>query len=187
MNYKRDESCSRFGIQSFIDEFNLICSSDPEEVDKMKENLFDRLKRCILERLYEQQYFMDTSFDSEIHIDNHYKIIKVYFDFYTKLNEYFDVLYILILAGGTSIKKLKNKENFTNALYLEIEGEDGKKELLPFTDVNQDTRYLYSLDLGKKKMSKYNINILSQNKVDWSKNPTIKFVLDEIKKRDLEN
>lgn len=183
MNYKSDESCSRLGIKSFIDEFNLICNSDPEEVDKMKEIFFNRLRTCIIERLYEQQYF--TTDSSDIHLDNHYKIIKVYFDLYSKLNEYFDVLYILMVAGGTSIKKLKNKGNFTNALYLEIEGDKGK-ELLPFTDVNQDTKYLYNLDLGKRRMSKYNINILSQNKVDWSKNPTINFVLNEIKKRELE-
>lgn len=149
----------------------------------MKDKLIKRLKTCIMDRLYDQQYFSGNS----DHIKNHLNIIKVYFDLYTKLNDYFDVLYILILNENAKIKKLKNKGNFTNALFLEIDRIDVKdgKELLSFSDVDQDLSYLYKLDLGKEKMSKYNKNILKQNTVDWSENPTIKYILDEIKKRDL--
>jgi len=152
-------------------------------IDEMKDKLIKRLKTCIMDRLYDQQYFSGNS----DHIKNHLNIIKVYFDLYTKLNDYFDVLYILILNENAKIKKLKNKGNFTNALFLEIDRIDVKdgKELLSFSDVDQDLSYLYKLDLGKEKMSKYNKNILKQNTVDWSENPTIKYILDEIKKRDL--
>jgi hypothetical protein len=178
MRYKNQDSCSQFGIQSFIDEFILICNNDYEDIEKMKDKLIIRLKTCIMDRLYEQQYFIGNN----EHIKNHVNIIKVYFDLYSKLNDYFDVLYILILSGKGKIKKFKNKGNFTNSLYLEIDG----KELLPFTDVDQDLSYLYKLDLGKSKMSKYNMEILIQNTVDWSENHTIKNISDEIKKRDLE-
>lgn len=30
MRYKNEDSCSQFGLQSFIDEFTLICNSDYE-------------------------------------------------------------------------------------------------------------------------------------------------------------
>jgi hypothetical protein len=150
-----------------------------------------------MDRLYEQQYFINSNNKA---VADHYNIIKVYYDFYTKIIDYFDELYILILSGKASIKKLKNKGNFTNVLYLEIknphvlnkEEKDEKDiyenlniiEYLPFTDVNQDTSYLYDLDLGKKKMSRYNQDILKKNTVSWSKNPTIKYISDEIKKRE---
>jgi hypothetical protein len=187
MRYKNEKSCSQFGIQSFIDELVSICNSDFEKVDEMKKKLIERLQVCIIDRLYDQQYFANKE-DSD-HIKNHYNIIKVYFDLFVKLTEYFDVIYVLILSGKGVIKKLKNKGNFTNALFLEIDmssdKEKNRKEIIPFTDVNQDTSYLYNLDLGKLKMSKYNISILKENEVDWNKIPIINNILQEIKKQKL--
>lgn len=183
MRYKDENSCSQFGLKSFIDELVFISNSEPEYVDELRENLIKRLKICIMDRLYDQQYFVKE--EETQHIKNHYNIIKVYFDLYMKLNDYFDVIYVLLLSKTARIKKLKNQGNFTNALFLEIDTEKGKKELIPFTDINQDTSYLYNLDLGKTKMSKYNISILKQNIVDWNKFPSIKIVLEEIKNRNL--
>jgi len=187
MRYKEENSCSKFGLKSFIDELFLICNSDTEKVDEMKKKLIERLQICIIDRLYDQQYFSKQS-DSE-HIKNHYNIIKVYFDLFVKLTEYFEVIYVLILSEKGVIKKLKNQSNFTNALFLEIdmsnENRENKKEIIPFTDINQDTSYLYNLDLGKLKMSKYNISILKKNEVDWNKIPIINGILQEIKKRNL--
>lgn len=192
--YKNEKSCGEFGLQSFIDELNLVFQSDFDDIKKKKDELIQRLRNCIMDRLYEQQYFVN----SNKFTTDHYNIIKVYYDFYTKINDYFDELYILILSGKAAIKKLKNKGNFTNALFLEIKNpnlpneKDEKDEnlniieYLPFTDVNQDTSYLYHLDLGKKTMSKYNIDILKKNKVNWSKNPTIKYISSEIKRREKE-
>jgi hypothetical protein len=184
MRYKGKDSCSNFGLQSFIDEFVLICKSDSDDIKDMKDRLIGRLKVCIMDRLYDQKYF---SGDDE-HIKNHFNIIKVYYDLYIKLKKYFDVLYVFILSGKGKIIKLKNTGNFTNSLFLEIiNKDDSKKEFLPFTDINQDLSYLYKLEVGKEEMTKYNREILNKNITDWSTHPDIIKISYEIKKRELDN
>ena len=164
MRYKRDVSCSVRGIQSFIDEFNDITSTDDPE--NYKETLMRRLAICINDRLYEQRNFTGRSFD----IKNHLNIIKVYYDFYVKLDQYFSVLSDLYFTGEARIKKFTNQGNFTNSVFLEFENGD----LLPFTYVDQDTNYLYNLDVTRNFMTRHNNRILNMNTVDWSNNIIIK-------------
>jgi len=125
-----------------------------------------RLSICINDRLYEQRNFAGRSFD----IKNHLNIIKVYYDFYVKLDQYFSVLSDLYFTGEARIKKFTNQGNFTNSVFLEFENGD----LLPFTDIDQDTNYLYNLDVTRNFMTRHNNRILNMNTVDWSNNIIIK-------------
>lgn len=165
MKYKRDKSCSKNGLQSFIDELNNEILSDGD-LKTLKYNILKRLKFCINDRLYEQQFIENK--DDEFTQD-HLNIIKVYYDFYSKLSKYFVLISILIFTKKGVLKKQKYNKNFKNFIILELDNGDK----LYFTDVSQDTSYLNDLDFSKNFCTSYNDSILERNTVDWEENDFI--------------
>lgn len=165
MRYKKNNSCSKNGIQSFIDQLN------SKEVN-LKQNILYRLKTCINDRLYEQQFFTnkDKSFQ------DHLNIIKVYYDFYLKLEKYFFLLNILITSGEAKIIKQENKGSFNHSIGLELKN----KEVIQFTDILQDTSYLINLDFSKNFNFDQNQILLNQNVPDWLENDNIKYFIKYI-------
>jgi hypothetical protein len=174
MRYKREKSCSRNGIQSFIDQLNMGVKSQNIELKDLKKNILDRLKLCINDRLYEQQFFIDNNHDD--YIQDHLNIIKVYYDFYVKLEKYFFLLNILITSDEVRIIKQENKGNFNHSIALELKN----KDIVQFTDVLQDTSYLNDLDFSKNFHVSQNENLLNQNIPDWLENDKIYFFIKYI-------
>lgn len=162
MRYKRDKSCSKNGIQSFIDQIN-------SNSINLKKNILDRLKTCINDRIYEQQFFVNNDKTYQDHLN----IIKVYYDFYVKLEKYFFLLNILIGVKEAKIIKQQNKGNFNHSICLELKN----GEIIQFTDILQDTSHLTKLDFSKNFDSEQNKILLNQNIPDWLENDNIKFFI----------
>lgn len=179
MRYKREKSCGRNGIQSFIDQLNIGLRSQNIDFSNLKKSILDRLKLCINDRLYEQQFFIDPDSDSDSDVKNvqdHLNIIKVYYDFYVKLEKYFFLLNILISSSEARIIKQEKKGNFNHSIGLELKS----KEVIQFTDLLQDTSYLNDLDFSKNFHVYQNENLLHKNIPDWLENDKIKFFIKYI-------
>lgn len=177
MRYKREKSCSRNGIQSFIDQLNTGLRSQNIDLKDLKKSILDRLKLCINDRLYEQQFFINNIPDYDVkNVQDHLNIIKVYYDFYVKLEKYFFLLNVLITSDEARIIKQENKGNFNHSIGLELKS----KDVIQFTDVLQDTSYLNDLDFSKNFHVSQNENLLNQNIPDWLENDKIKFFVKYI-------
>jgi hypothetical protein len=172
MRYKREKSCSPNGLQSFIDEFtegvlNRI------NFDILRDNLLRRLKICINDRLYEQQFYLIDNIDDP-NYKNHLNIIKSYYDFYLKLKKYFMILVSLVYSGEGRLEKLEYHNNFNHSVILVLKNSDNEiSDILPFTDTSQDTSYLHNLDFSKNICTSYNQSLLNTNITDWSDNDII--------------
>jgi hypothetical protein len=173
MKYKRNKSCSQLGIKSFIDELTDGILNGEIPLENLKFNILRRLQLCINDRLYEQQYIHDS--ENNKNVQDHLNIIKAYYDFYIKINQYFLLIVFLIYSGETHLKKIHHK-NFKHSVALEFKN----GEILPFTDLSQDTSYLSDLDFSKNLCTSYNSSILNQYLSNWELNDNIKDFLIEI-------
>jgi len=176
MRYKREKSCSPNGIQSFIDEITEGILSD-SDLNVLKNNVLKRLKLCINDRLYEQQ-FIETKEDDEF-IQDHLNIIKIYYDFYQKLSQYFILIAVFIFTKKGNLKKKKYNKNFKNSIVLELENGD----ILYFTDVKRKSSYLQDLDFSKNFCTSYNSEILNRYSIDWENNDYIREFQREIEEK----
>jgi hypothetical protein len=173
MKYKRNKSCSQLGIKSFIDELTDGIVNGEIPLENLKFNVLKRLRLCINDRLYEQQYIHES--EDEKNVQDHLNIIKAYYDFYIKIDQYFLLIVFLIYSGEAQLKKIRHK-NFKHSVALEFKN----GEILPFTDLSQDTSYLSELDFSKNLCTSYNSSILNQYLFDWELNDNIKDFLVEI-------
>lgn len=177
MKYKREKSCSPLGLQSFIDQITNGIIDAELELEMLKHNVLRRLKLCINDRLYEQQ-FIENSKTNKKNIRDHLNIIKAYYDFYIKLDKYFLLVFFLIYTKEAELYKIPNK-NFKHSVAFIFKNGD----ILPFTDIFQDTSYLFDLDFSKNFCTSYNTALLNQNTYDWEKNEMIKEFIEEIDKK----
>lgn len=169
MRYKRINSCGN-GLQTFIDQLNSLNFLNLTE-DDIKKNILNRMKTCINDRLHEQQKFVNKDKSYQDHLN----IIKIYYDFYVKIEKYFTLLNILISSGEAKIIKQEANGSFNHSVALEL-----KKEFIQFTDISQDTSYLSNLDFTKKFDFDHNLKLLNQNIPDWLENDKIKFFIKYI-------
>jgi methyl-accepting chemotaxis protein len=172
LKYKRQKSCSPEGINSFIKE--IMNNLDKINTTNFRHNFLKRLQLCINDRLYEQQKIMSND---RFTID-HLNIIKIYYDFFVKIRDYFSEISMILKMGEGKIIKIKNVGNFNHAVFIEFD--DG--DLLPFTDIYQDTTYLINLDFSKNIIVPHNKKILDTNTIDWSQNDKIKEYTNALKK-----
>ena len=189
ISYHEEDSCGKDDLLGFIKEIQDGIDNNKDAFD-IEEDVLRRLTRCINDRFEYQNFFTKKTKISKITQD-HINIIKVYYDFYVKLQRYFPIILILLTDKLVSIIQAdyydRHNNSYNHTLWLSF---NKQKEMIPFTQVSEDPSYLLKLDFSEDFESDYNQSILNKYVPDWTRyniwmnNPYVKDFEDILKERE---
>lgn len=168
LSYHKANSCGKDDLIGFVKEIQDGIDNNKDEFD-IEQDVISRLITCINDRFEYQKYFSTKKSKKSKIIQDHINIIKVYYDFYVKLQRYFPILLILLSDKIVSIIQAdyydKNNNSYNHTLWLSFNKE---KEMIPFTQISEDPSYLLKLDFSQDFDSDHNQSILDKYVPDWT-------------------
>ena len=187
ISYHKADSCGEDDLLGFIKEIQDGIDNNKDAFD-IEQDVLSRLIRCINDRFEFQDKKSKTTLKlnkqkkktSKI-IQDHINIIKVYYDFFVKLQRYFPILILLLSDKLVSIVQYdyydKSINSYNHTLWLLFNKEN---EIIPFTQISVDPSYLLDLNFSEDFDSKHNESILNKYIPDWTQykpwinNPDVK-------------